>query len=106
MNIHEIRSAIDSYYQKKMRRCEASDEEKYRIYEMFLEWYPENTDIPDDIDEFGINELREELWEEFCDIHDVNSKTAHFGDHYPNDLDPDEREDYDETIGDMMTKDW
>lgn len=105
MTKEQFISAVDAYFEAKMRKCEISDEEKYRVYEMFLDWYKDNTDIPEVIEDYDIKSLRQSLWEDFCDVHDVNPKSAHFGDGYPYGLDPDEKEDYDEMIGDMMTKD-
>ena len=104
LNRTQILCAIDAYFEAKMRKCEISDDEKYRVIEMFLDWYKDNTSIPDVIEDSDIDSFRQSLWEDFCDKHDVNPKSAHFGNGYPSDLDPDEEEDYDEMIGDMMTK--
>lgn len=78
MNKAEIKEAIYSFFQKKMNRCEKYDEEKYRVYEMFLDWYPQYADIPDYLDDSDLNDLREDLWANFCDAHNINIKTAHF----------------------------
>ena len=40
-----------------------------------------------------------------CRSADFRLLSAHFGDDYPYGLDPDEKEVYDEMIGDMMTND-
>ena len=58
------------------------------------------------MDECDIDEFRKDAWNDFCRINNVNSRTVEFEDGYPADLDPDEREDYDEAIGDLITKDW
>lgn len=108
MTVQEFKHEVDTYYRKKMNRCAVFDEEKYRIYEMFLDWYADGLDISeeDEMDEFAADNMREYLWDEFCDVHCIDPKKVCFGDYYPDGLDSDERDDYDEAIGDMITKDW
>ena len=81
MNTVDVISDINSFYEDKMRECEMTDEEQYRIYEMFLEWYPEVIDIPDDIEDSDIDSIREDLWEEFCGMANVEPREVHFS--YP-----------------------
>ena len=89
-----------------MRECEMTDEEQYRIYEMFLDWYPQVIDIPDDIEDSDIDDIRESLWEEFCDVHNVDPRLVEFVHRPAFDVDFDDPEDYEEMIGDLITKDW
>ncbi len=102
----EVKEEIHSFCERMMRKYEAANPEKERIIEMFWEYVDEYVEFPDVMDELYIDEFREDVWNDFCRINNVNSRTVEFEDSYPADLDPDEREDYDEAIGDLMTKDW
>ena len=102
----EVKEEIHSFCEQMMRKYEATNPEKVRIYEMFWDYINEYVEFPDVMDELYIDEFREDAWNDFCRINNVNSRTVKYEDGYPTDLDPDEREDYDEAMGDLMTKDW
>ena len=102
----EVKEEIRSFCEQKMQKYEVTDPEKYRIFEMFWDYVDEYVEFPEVMDEFDIDEFREDAWNDFCSINNVNSRTVEFEDVYPADPDPDEREDYDEAMGDLMTKDW
>lgn len=105
MNIQDVISVIDAYYEDKMRECEMTDEDQYRIYEMFLDWYKDALDLPDDIEDSDIDDIRESLWEEFCDACNVDPRSVKIIDRPYFTDDFDDPENYDEMIGDLITKD-
>ena len=81
MTQYEIGNLAEKY--RNMSNQKRFDGEKGRIYEMFAEWLDDNT--------FESDEFTEEsdLWEEFCDVHDIEPCRKCFKDNsddmmYPN----------------------
>ena len=105
MNYLQNKSEVEAIFRKKIRKCQPFDEDKASIYEWLLDWLQLNCDLLADIDELTIEDLCEHLWDEFCEVNNVNPNTVRsytLEDDFP---DEDDRESYEEAIESMMNQD-
>lgn len=105
MNYSQNKIEVEAYFRKKIRRCQLFDEDKASIYEWLLDWLRLNYDLLADIDELTIEDLCEHLWDDFCEVNNVNPKTDHIYTLEDDITDEDDRESYEEAIESMMNQD-